>query len=238
MGGIRLTESEDLILGTKMLLIAAGVLTSPIWGFGYLISCTIKSPWKWQLPTNRAPTAPVSRTAWLAGLMSLIMWAPILQWTQTEQRLRWQAERMLFSGSIKELCKLTREHTERHFPPHWDPPPRLSYGESRPPLMRTSAAIIANEPADWFWKRYIDKIERSASGHTFYYSLDEFDSLELVGLTKLLQSTEHFNSIAKSMQQTVEMQLDNEALSDERRELLTKLNEVCKTRAEVSLRNP
>ena len=229
MGGIRLTESEDLILGMKMLLMAAGILTSPIWGIGYLIACSIKSPWKWQLLSDGDRNIPVSRMAWMVGLASLVIWAPILPWTQTEQRLRWKAERMLFSGSIEELCKLTREKSERHFPPHWDPPPRLSYGEKRPALLRTSAAIISYDPADWFWQRYVDKIERSTSGHSFHYSLQEFDDQEIIGLTKLLQSTDHFQFMSKSIHQTVQLQLDNETLSEERRDLLTKLKDACKT---------
>ena len=229
MGGIRLTESEDLILGMKMLLMAAGILTSPIWGIGYLISCSIKSPWKWQLHGDGNRNVPVSRMAWMIGLASLVFWFPILPWTQTEQRLRWKAERMLLDGSIEELCQLTRENSERHFPPHWDPPPRLSYGETRPALLRTSAAIIANDPADWFWQRYVDKIERSTSGHSFYYSLQEFDDQEIIGLTKLIQSTDLLKSIAKSMQPTIQIQLDNETLTDERRDLLMKLKDACKT---------
>ena len=227
MGGIRLTESEDLILGMKMSLTAAGVLTSPIWGIGYLTLCAVRSPWKWQLHEEGNRNFGVSRAAWLIGLASVFIWVPFLLWTQSEQKLRWSAERMLLSGSIEELCKLTRENPERHFPPHWDPPPRLSYGESLPALIPTSASILRNQPADWFWKRYVDKIERTSSGFPFYQWLVNSDEKDLVGLIELLQAPEQFKPLSNSILPLVRQELKKETLSESRRENLLRLEEVC-----------
>lgn len=238
MGGIRLTESEDLILGMKLSLTAAGILTSPIWGIGYLVVCAVRGPWKWQLQEEGYRNLRVSRAAWLIGLASVLVWAPFLPWTQSEQKLRWTAERLLLSGSIEELCKLTRENPERHFPPHWDPPPRLSYGESLPALIPTSASILRNQPADWFWQRYVDKIERTSSGFSSYQWLERSDEQDLVGLIQLLHAPEQLKSLAKSILPLVRLELEKETLSESRRESLLKLEEVCISRGGELLDQP
>ena len=163
MGGIRLTESEEIILSLRMLLTAEGVLTAPIWLIGYFTCCSVKSPWKWQLREFTEQNQSASRTAWILAFCSLAIWVPFLAWTQNEQRLRWRAEKLLFAGSIVELSKFTHEHLEHELPPHWDPPPRIGYGETRPELIPTTLAIRASRPASWFWKLYLDKIDRKAN---------------------------------------------------------------------------
>jgi hypothetical protein len=71
MGGIRLTEGEDTILGMRMLLIAAGVVTAPIWVIGYLVSCTSKIPWHLKLAEEVDSNRSVSIAAWMLACMSL-----------------------------------------------------------------------------------------------------------------------------------------------------------------------
>ena len=228
MGGIRLTESEEIILGMRLWLIVGGVLTAPIWLIGYLISCSVKSPWKWQLREFEEQNRSASKPAWILAFCSLAIWVPFLAWTQGEQQLRWRAEKLLFAGSIVELSKFTHEHAEQDLPPHWDPPPRIGYGETRPELIPTTLAIRASSPANWFWKLYLDKIERKGNERGYYQMIKSLDDKELSGFIDLFQELKVSFWQARSMNAQIENQLLNESTGEGRTRLLNRLQELCK----------
>jgi hypothetical protein len=231
MGGVRLTESEQLILGLKLNLIAAGVISGPIWGIGYLVACASNVPWRWYKNQAEVPSLPVSRGAWTLSCVSLVFWIPILPWTQREQKLRWNAEKHLMSGSIKELCQLTRDHSERSFPPHWDPPPRLSYNDLKPGLFHTTAEILSNDPPDWFRKRYTDKIEGSTSTYYVQTLLSRMDNQEIAGLTRLVQEFEVIQLQNSYLGVFMDQKLNDPTLDDEGRDLLRNLKEALQNQA-------
>jgi len=189
--------TAPIILGMRFLLIAAGVLTAPIWVIGYLICCSLKTPWKWQLREVEQQNRPASRPAWILALISLTIWVLFLPRTQREQQLRWQAENLLFAGSFDELSKLTHEHSEQDLPRHWDPPPRLGYGETRPELTSTTLAIHASRPANWFWKLYLNKIERVGSEFWNSDTMKTLDENELSGFIDLFQELKFYADQAR-----------------------------------------
>jgi len=212
MGGIRLTESEDMILAMRMLLMGVGVLTAPIWLIGYLICCSGKSPWKWQLREVDQQNRPASKLAWTLALMSLAIWVPVLPRTQREQWLRWRAEKLLFAGSIDGLSKLSHEHSEQEFAPHWDPPPRLGYGETQPELISTTLAIRASSPANWFWKLYLDKLERKVLELGHFHTIQTLGEKELSGFIELFQDLKVSSRQAQSMNAVIENRLLDESI--------------------------
>ena len=228
MGGIRLTESEDIILGTRFLLIAGGVVTAPIWLIGFLCCCSMKSPWTWQLRKFEHQNQPVSWTSWVLALLSISFLTPVLPRTQHEQWLRWRAEKLLLSGSFDELSKLTHDHSELELPPHWDPPPRIGYGETKPELISTTIAIHASKPADWFWKLYLDKIERKDNHFGFVNALSAFDETKLRGFIDLFETLGVSAWQAGQIDEWIETSLKDQPISQERRELLGKIQELCK----------
>ena len=228
MGGIRLTESEEVILGMRHLLIVGGVLTAPIWLIGYLVCCSQTTPWKWQLREVEQPNRIASRPAWILALISLVIWLPFLPWTQREQWLRWRAEKLLFSGSFAELSRFTHEHSEQELPPHWDPPPRIGYGETHPKLTLTTLAIHASSPANWFWKLYLDKIERVGTRFWNSETMKTLDEKQLSGFIDLFQELKVYADQARWINAEIEIQLQQESISDEREQLLKKFQELCK----------
>ena len=228
MGGIRLTESEAIILATRMNLIAGGVLTAPIWLIGYVSCCSMKSPWKWALDDIGYRNQPVSMTAWILALISLLFLTPFLPRTQHEQWLRWRAEKLILAGSFAELSKFTQEHSEKELPPHWDPPPRIGYGETKPELISTALALHLTAPADWFWKLYLDKLERKDVHFRFESVLGTLDETQLGGFIELFDKLGISAWDAERIDKWIEGSLADEQTGQERRELLTRIQELCK----------
>ncbi len=230
MGGIRMTESEDIILGTRFLLIAGGVLTAPIWLIGYVSCYSMKSPWTWQLHEMEQQNQPVSWNAWMLALVSLLFLTPFLPWTQHEQWLRWRAEKLLLAGSFGEVSKLTHEHSEKDLPPHWDPPPRIGYGETKPELISATIAIHASNPADWFWRLYLDKLARKRDHFRFEVVLSTLNEAELAGFIELFETLRVSSWHAALIDVWIEKSLMEEPTNQERQELLIKIQELCKAK--------
>ena len=64
------------------------------------------------------------------------MWLVFLPFTQREQRLRSDAERMLRGGDIRAALAAMSRHERHDYPPAWDPPPRIGWPEpEQPPVM-------------------------------------------------------------------------------------------------------
>ena len=48
-------------------------------------------------------------------------------------------------------------HQPDDFPPHWDPPPKVYFGEGRPPLLDVIRVIADEPPAHWVRAIYLRK---------------------------------------------------------------------------------
>jgi hypothetical protein len=225
MGGIRLTESEKLILGLKLWLIVVGVCAAPVGIIGYLVVCACKSPWTWNLVQEPNQKHRASLGAICVAILSIVVWVPFLPSTQSEQRLRWQAEKLLQAGSYNELSELTHQHEEHDFPPHWDPPPRIAYGEKKPELVSTCIAIQNANCAEWFWKRYLEKLENNGWSLGGYVQKTQLDEKSLLDLVALIRAHRDASSVAKRVLSTAEYMLKDESLSEERRKQLESLKE-------------
>jgi hypothetical protein len=101
--------------------------------------------------------------------------------TQPEQRLRWAVERELRSGNIETAIATMSAHQRGDFPPHWDPPPRVGYGEKHPPLLEVMETVLASNPKPWVRQLFVEKYEYflgwGYSGVEFWGNLehDEID---------------------------------------------------------------
>jgi hypothetical protein len=160
MGGVRLTESEQVVLGTKLVIGLAGFLTLPIWLIG-----TGETTWRARRAGKAAapavlPRSDVAASAWVIGIASLAVWAIVLPVTQPEQQRRWRAEQELRSGRISEALAYMSAHERGDFPPHWDPPPRIGVGDERPPLLDVLETIAVTDVPGWVRGAYLDKLRR------------------------------------------------------------------------------
>jgi hypothetical protein len=81
----------------------------------------------------------------------------LLLLAQQEQRHRWNVEQLLRSGQLRDAVAYVKSQSRESFPPHWDPPPRIAYGEDQPSPVEVYAAIKKSGGPDWFRKTYLEK---------------------------------------------------------------------------------
>lgn len=163
MGGIRLSESEAIIHNTSFTIGVLGVLSWPIWLIGAFFAV---GP-SWQLADFRElPPRRSSRSVWIAAVASVALWFFVLPITQPEQRLRHQVETDLRADRIREALELMSAHERGDFPPHWDPPPRIGYRETKPDIVDVAAHLDILPVNDWVRQIYADKFNNSLRGET------------------------------------------------------------------------
>jgi len=157
MGGIRLTPSERLIHDITCSIQVLGSLTWPLWLLLTAISLKRTNlywlPRDWRHPEN----PPAARSLWLLATFSLVIWVPILPFTQPAQQLRYRAEQLLRDDKLTEAIEFMSQHDRSDFPPHWDPPPRTGYGETRPDISDVLDALLQPEVSPWVREVYADK---------------------------------------------------------------------------------
>jgi hypothetical protein len=159
MGGIRLTEGEDILLGTALVVGFLGASTIPVW----FIACMfVASRQRYGATGDGEPnvtaTHAVSPGLWTLAAASLVVWTAFLPWTQPEQQNRRRVERLMRDGRTGEGVAYMADHVRSDFPPHWDPPPRIGYGERTPQLLEVFDAIAIQETAKWVTSLYVEKV--------------------------------------------------------------------------------
>jgi hypothetical protein len=167
MGGLRHTDSESVILGVSILVKLSGILSAPVWAIGAL---TVWIRWDpdWRVPTDQ-PRRQTARGMWALAVASVVIWFLVLPWTQREQRLRTKAELGLKAGRIAEALEFMSAHEQSDFPPQWDVPPRVGYGEKRPHILDVMEEILARPPAPWVRTVYLEKFRQFMGEPNSYY---------------------------------------------------------------------
>lgn len=156
MGGIRLSPSEQTIQATAFLVGFIGIISWPVWLIGLIvISGRRRGEWKPEF-ANR-PATMVRPSLWGLAGGSLAGWILVLPLTQPEQRLKWRVERDLRNGRLQGAVVVLVSHERSDFPPHWDPPPRLGYGETHPRAKDVLKALAGAEIRPWVTALFSEK---------------------------------------------------------------------------------
>lgn len=170
MGGVRLTESELLIQSTTHSLMCLGGCSFPIWLFAAIGKAMSDQPaWRPALEARGAVAIGPSHGLWALAFASLLVWIVILPTTQAEQRLRFIAERDLREGRIAEALTFMSDHEATDFPPHWEPPPRVGYGETSPSLFDVLDELVEQSTAPWVEAAYLEKVWQFVGNYRVYY---------------------------------------------------------------------
>jgi hypothetical protein len=165
MGGIRLTESETVIQGTAFVVGFFGTILWPMWLIGLGVAFGVgKRTWKVAVPASELSNR-VSRGLWALAAGSIFLWVFVLPFTQPKQQLRNRIEVSLRGGRIPTAIALMSEHEPTDFPRHWDPPPRIGYGETTPPLLDVLEVLCQGDPPGWVKTMYVDKLASQSGGH-------------------------------------------------------------------------
>lgn len=158
MGGIRLTEGEMLVADITFFATILTFISFPLWAIA-AVAVLYGQQMEWR-PVDRTGGESGRGLAWLAAA-SVAVWGMALPWTQQEQRLRSEVERVMREGRIGDGLALMSGHSQEEFPPLWDPPPRLAYGEDRPELLGVLEMIAERGAAPWVREAYVEKLDRA-----------------------------------------------------------------------------
>ncbi len=168
MGGIRLTESEQVLLSVSFNVKLLGILTFPIWAIGALLlfvpSRKPGGPWT-PIDEFAARERSVQWPLWAFAVATIVVGIALLPLAQGQQQRRRQVETALQSGDIKSGIAIMSAHKRSDFPPHWDPPPRIGYGETSPPLLSVLETIVAQDAPNWVAQTFVDKVLVQAHGY-------------------------------------------------------------------------
>ena len=164
MGGINLSESEIVLSESRLVLLALGTLSWPVWLGGAIWSFT--SPPSGTLLDADPGSEPVPlRNSRVAGRcfglvavgFAIMLTACVL--TQPEQSRRHRVESLLADGYPDQVVEIMSQVQLSDFPPHWDPPPRINWGGDRHQIFKVlGAALSRPDPPAWVVDLYADKL--------------------------------------------------------------------------------
>jgi hypothetical protein len=159
MGGIRLSEGDQLLARTAFRIQVLIFYSSPVIAIAASFGLAASAEWRRpRLADGQVPA--VSRALWAFAVAAVVVWAAILPVTQPAQRLRHQVEDLFRRRQVADGLRLLDQHSQSDFPPHWDPPPRLGY--PREPVELPDVLDQLDQiRTPWVRAVYVDKLERS-----------------------------------------------------------------------------
>jgi hypothetical protein len=167
MGGIRHSDRDALIASVTISVMMLSILTAPVWIAGALVALgTLRPKWA-DLEAARSRTH--ARGLVILAIASIVAFVPLLVVSQPEQMNRREAEVLLSQGRVGEAFALMSARAPGDYPPHWNPPPKIGYGETLPSVRALREAMSSDWPADWVASIYLDKIERGLRNEVMPY---------------------------------------------------------------------
>lgn len=221
MGGIRLSESEQIIQQTAFMVGCWGGVSWPVWLLGTI---GVGSGPGWTL-TRGGDHSPVGRNVWWIAAVAVGIWAVVLPFTQPEQQLRHRVELDLSEGRLEQALETMSAHERSDFPPHWDPPPRIGYGETRPGMDDVLKAIARNPVKPWVHEIYVAKFVDSLSprAHSVPGSVDDLHELDAEQFDKRLGEFESYPRDARIWPPQLRKELENPQRTEKQKSRIRRL---------------
>ncbi|MCA9120304.1 MAG: hypothetical protein H6822_33305 [Planctomycetaceae bacterium] len=120
------------------------------------------------------------------------------------------------------------------FPPHWEPPLRIGYGEAEPDVFDLLEIVTRETPSSWLRGVVVEKILFQSNANAFTHdrliNLSEVDEADLETYVELLKSAPNGSKLAASHQFEIDRIFQDaddpefgSPITDARRELLMSL---------------
>jgi hypothetical protein len=226
MGGVRLTESERVIHDATLMVSCWGILTAPLWVIGGIIALGMIKP-VWQVTALHRQKVKSGRDMWGFAITSVLIWFVVLPFTQSEYRRTSNVERAMKEGRIADGLDIMSAHSRGDFPPLWDPPPRIGYGEDQPNVMDIMELISQRDDAEWVRQIYLSKFLLSFETYGPGNYRLKGQGNELVRLAKILSAIPEGPAIAAKLTYAIEaMNRQTSSLYEEERKSLKTLEEL------------
>lgn len=156
MAGIAHTAKDSLILEISLGVIFWGILSLPVWIT--LMGCSAYNAGAaWKVETT--PSRPGSQSLWAVAVISVLVWLPILPFTQAEQRLGHQTDEALAAGRIEDAVDAMIVHERDEFPPNYDPRPHNWPGRTTPAVVEVMPYLAKPDLPDWVREAYLAKLD-------------------------------------------------------------------------------
>jgi len=216
MGGIRLSESEAVILDTAFTVRFFGAVTWPFWLIGSWVVASRKRNWE----PLQGHGEPISRPVWLLAALSVLIWSVVLPYTQPAQRLRWTVENDLAGGRIQNAVEVMSSHPRDAFPPHWDPPPWPGYGQDDPRLIDVLEAITDTpSTAEWVRSLYVQKfLQQTDAEFLTFHIFDSMEDDEFGRYLAILEQTPETHEFVRKNKEILANLVERESPKSEARE--------------------
>jgi hypothetical protein len=154
MGGVRLGPGEQSLAFLAMAGKFVGTITLFILFLLWLSTVLDRKRWGWNVATTTVPLTPLT----LVGVVAIAWWCAWLPVTQPEQQLRGRVERALSAGDVATAVAVLSHHPPEAFPPHWDPPPRIGYGQTKPEVIDVLFHLLDHPQAERMQEIYEYKL--------------------------------------------------------------------------------
>jgi radical SAM superfamily enzyme YgiQ (UPF0313 family) len=194
MGGVRLSEPDRVVLDAMLTVMIVGGLSWFVWLIAACVVIGKRTP-TWQLAASLVAERRVSKPLWAVAALLLVIGIGILPIGQPQQRHRWQVEQSLHRGDLAAAVQYAAAHSREDFPPVWDPPPRLGYGEERPRTIDVIAAVERHRSAPWFRGLYVEKLTQDPF-NTFWDAAPTGDDADPTDFNQVLAAFEKYVPVA------------------------------------------
>jgi len=176
MGGFQYTPEETALADLNFaahfwsLFLLPAACTAALVGWA-----KFKGAWSVGSPDRR-----VHPTVWALPAAAFLALAPGVAIMQPEQRLRYRVEELLCTERVDEGLREMSRHERRMFPRVWDPPPRVAFHDSSPPMEQVRAALAEGGQSPWVRAIYLEKSLRCVV-REHYYSVRSSTVAGIVG---------------------------------------------------------
>jgi hypothetical protein len=92
------------------------------------------------------------------AVSSVLVWAAVLPWTQSEQVRKRRVERLIAEKRFGDALKEMSLHESKDYTPGWGPPPRVLNLLTNDDFLLLLEEMARIETADWVRDAYLDKV--------------------------------------------------------------------------------
>jgi hypothetical protein len=241
MSGTRYASaSAAMIMGTVAQVMVLGSCTWLVWLIGTLwVATRREGRWNWSNGPSSAGNG-IASSLWILASFSVVCWVPALYYTQPEQQLSKRVDQLLRSNQIVEAMSVMSAHSKQDFPPLWEPPPRITYGEDHPDIVDIAAMLAESETTPWVRQLFLEKFKLHLETEDDRFGI--WSSLELPELDRHLKTVEGLPEreqlLASNYQGLIEVIAPKEISTEFRERVLKALGEkAAEARGEIERRN-
>jgi hypothetical protein len=154
MGGMQHSPEDEALASMNFTVGFYALILTPLFLIAACVGGSAMAP-TWSI--SKPDPGAIGQSVWMMLGAALLISATGLAWMQPRQQRRFEATKLLTAGQVDKGLAFMSKFEREHFPPIWDPPPRLGYNESVPSLEDLYQSVARVECKDWVVAMYAEK---------------------------------------------------------------------------------